>query len=371
MKLANKEYTVDSFLEEISNHETKYFEESKERKWLKTFLLYVESDWLQLFKKFNPEKNGELYYFMIPNSKEDKPTEYYATQFTDGLIMIFTFETQDEYTKTLQRYINKKRGITQMWIKPEIFKQIRNYLIENYQSYITSFIAKRTWSSEISSQYRPRINRTIHYYGEDGIESIKELEHLYGVSPTLIDFKIGSDSLRITNEGMFVFHTLEITKTRIVLEIINSILLEQRHLHKISTSIESHLEKIQFGNNSIDVRQIESGLIKFSRPLETILARKLLGEANELDIGRSQDDELEFSFIDKDIKDERGLLFSATVIDKLKSSVFGITGTKDEITCVPMHRTTFESFIRFYKLISESVDSSAQLGIVSDPIVAK
>jgi len=371
LKLPKKDYTIDSFLEEISNNADQYFEDSRERKWLKTFLLYAQSDWLSSFEKFNPEKNGDLYYFMIPNVKEvNNPTEYYATKFADGLIMIFTFETQFDYTKTLEHHINRKRGITQMWIKPKVFKQIKDYIIEKHDGYITSFIAKRSWSTDVPARYREQINRNIHYFGEDGNESIKELEYLYGVVPTIIDFKIGSDPMRITNEGLFVIHSLELRKIRIVLEIVNNILVEQMRIHKISTSIESHLKKIELGNESINVRQLESGRITFGRPLDTILIRKLFGDVSQFDIGRSEAN-IDFAFIDKDINDKKGLLYSATVIDKLKGTVFGVTGTKNEMICVPMHRTTFESFIRFYKLASESLDSSSQLGIFSDPIVTK
>lgn len=372
MRLPKGDYTIDSFLEELSKNSEVYFETKGQRKWLKTYLLYAQENWLSLFDRFSPEKNGELYFFTIPNPKDGKETEYYVTKFADGLIIVFTAEKQDDYAKTLADYINKKRGLTPMWIKPKTFAEIKNYIIEQHKGFINWFIAKRNWSSEIPAQFREDYNRTIHYWGEDGNDAIREMEKLYGVIPTHIDFRIGSDTMKITNDGLFVVHSLNLNMFRMVIEIVNNIIYEQKQIHNISTKIDSHIEKKSFGEKQLDVRQIESGKILFSRSLSTLLIQKLFHESGEMDLGKSSERENdEFAFIDTDINDQHGLSYSATVIDKIKGTVFGLSGTKDEMILVPMHRTTFETFIRFNKLTTESLDSTTNLGLLSDPIVAK
>lgn len=375
LKLPRSDYTIDSFLEEISNNADQYFETGRERKWLKTYLFYAKEDWLKLFDKFNPEKNGELYYFAIPNTRDDtnRPTEYYATQFSSGLVIVFTSEKQEDYANTLLDHINRKRGITPMWINHESFTKIIQYVIRKYEGYIYFFIAKRHWSSEISSKFRGEYNRTIHYIAEDGNDAINEMEQFYGVIPTLVDFRIGKDSMRITNDGLFVVRSLNLTMFRMVIEMVNNIISEQKQIHKISTSIDSHLEQVSFGDKKMSIRQVESGRIVFTRPLSTLLIKKLFRESNERDLGKTGEKEGmdDFAFIDTTINDLNGFSFSATVIDRVKGSVFGLSGTRDQMVCVPMHRTTFESFIRFYKLVSESLDSTSSLGLFSDPIVAR
>ena len=371
MKLPQADYTIDSFLEEISTNSEIYFEPKGQQKWFKTYLLYAQENWLGFFEKFSPEKNGELYFFNMPNPKDGSySTEYYVTEFAKGVLMVFTAEKQDDYAKTLEDYVNHKRGLTSMWIKPKTFKDIKNHILEDQKGFINYFIAKRNWSSDIPSQFRGSYNRTIHYCGEDANDTIREMEKFYGVIPTIIDFHVGKDTMRITNDGLFAVRSFNLDMFRMVIEIINNIIFEQKLMHNISTKIDSHLEKIQFGNKKHIIRQVESGQIRFSRNLTTLLIKKLFRETGEMDLGKSSERENdEFAFIDTDIDDRRELSYSATVIDKIKGTVFGLSGNNTEMILVPMHRTTFESFIRFNKLIAESLDSTTNLDLSSDPIV--
>jgi hypothetical protein len=373
LKLPKSDYTLESFLEEIASNPDKYFG-AKERRWLKTYVMYAKKNWLDLFAKFNPEKNGDLYYLSIPNVKEDNTqSEYYVTQFGEGLIMFFTSARQIDYEQTLQDYIRRKRGITEMWIPHDTFKRVRDYIIENYNANIYFFIAKRQWTSEIPSHFRPDYNRSIHYYAEDGNAAVKELEHMYGVGPTVIDFRMGLDSVRVSNEGLFSVRSTDRRMLRMVVDVVDNILAEQVRLHKVSTSVESRTEKVNFGDTEYQVRLVESGRILLTREMTTVSVLKLFRQLSEIDVGRSSDKGIgdEFAFIDTTINDFNGLTFSATVIDKSKGTIFGLSGSKKEMVLVPMHRTTFESFLRFYHLVAEFLDSSASLGTFSDPIAAQ
>ncbi|MEM2140480.1 hypothetical protein, partial [Nitrososphaera sp.] len=240
MRLRKAEYTLDSFLEEIAANADEIFGNTDERKWLKTYVMYCKHDWLHFFEKFNPEKNGDLYYLSIPNVKEDNaPSEYYVTEFDEGLLMFFTAATQKDYESTLQDYIKRKRGITEMWIPPDTFRRVRNYIIDNYQASIYFFIAKRQWSSKVSAHYRPEYNRTIHYFADDGNYAINEFEFLYGVVPTVLDFRMGGDTVRVSNEGLFSVRSLNRRMLRMVVDVVANILSEQVQLRKVSTSIET------------------------------------------------------------------------------------------------------------------------------------
>src|SRR5437867_953692 len=75
MRLEHKDYTIDSFLEEIALNADEIFGKTAERKWLKTYVMYAKHDWFRFFEKLNPEKNGVFYYLSIPNVREDnKPS---------------------------------------------------------------------------------------------------------------------------------------------------------------------------------------------------------------------------------------------------------------------------------------------------------
>jgi hypothetical protein len=60
--------------------------------------------------------------------------------------------------------------------------------------------------------------------------------------------------------------------------------------------------------------------------------------------------------------------FSATVVDDIKGTLFGVTGGNNEIILVPKHRTSFESFLSFYERIVESFDQSAYLTTFGDVV---
>jgi hypothetical protein len=76
----------------------------------------------------------------------------------------------------------------------------------------------------------------------------------------------------------------------------------------------------------------------------------------------------EFSFVDKTIL-EGSLSFSGTVIDEYKGTIFGLSGGENEILLIPKHHTTFESFVRFYRMIVEKIDDEAELSLLSEEVV--
>jgi hypothetical protein len=82
-----------------------------------------------------------------------------------------------------------------------------------------------------------------------------------------------------------------------------------------------------------------------------------------------EDIESDFSFVDAYVS-ETPLIFNATVIDELKGTVFGISGVENEIALIPKHRTSFESFIKFFSIIAENFDEGAELTTFSEIINA-
>ena len=90
---------------------------------------------------------------------------------------------------------------------------------------------------------------------------------------------------------------------------------------------------------------------------------------SQSNIYEDSDFEYDFSFIDQNINDDPELLFSATVVDQNKGTVFGLSGAKNEMILVPKHYTTFESFIRFFNFVSEVFDDEAELSTFSEYVV--
>lgn len=57
--------------------------------------------------------------------------------------------------------------------------------------------------------------------------------------------------------------------------------------------------------------------------------------------------------------EEGSLNLSAIVIDEVRNAVFDVSGTERSLAIVPKSDTSFDSFIRFYRYVTETLDSKA------------
>jgi hypothetical protein len=146
----------------------------------------------------------------------------------------------------------------------------------------------------------------------------------------------------------------------------------QRRVREVSSSLRRDTKAIQLGKHEIQTPLVVPGVIKLQAKLDRSIVEHFFKQENLIDESR---DEFgiehveeaygtEFSFIDTSIR-EGSFSFSATVVDDIKGTVFGLSGSTDRMILVPMHRTTFESFIRFYKLVIESLDEEAKFDVLS------
>ncbi|MGC1928439.1 MAG: hypothetical protein WA667_05645 [Candidatus Nitrosopolaris sp.] len=70
-------------------------------------------------------------------TNDDHSIDFYIYQWVPGLLLIFTSSTEKDYEK------NSKRGITESWIKPSVFQEMKDFLVEKYDAEIYRFISRR------------------------------------------------------------------------------------------------------------------------------------------------------------------------------------------------------------------------------------
>lgn len=111
-----------------------------------------------------------------------------------------------------------------------------------------------------------------------------------------------------------------------------------------------------------------SGKIVFNTNLDILPILQLFRSPDVDSMSETEDDtELpKFSFIATSIS-EKPLSYSATVVDEDKGTVFGISGNSNRLILIPRHKTAFESFINFYRLINETIDESSNLQLFNEP----
>lgn len=361
--MIKKTYFFDSFLEDLAENPNNVFAGDEQRKWLKIDLMTARDDWQCLFEEYGLEKLGDVYYFKMPINESF--VEYYIHEIKKGLLMFFSLSRREEYNSTLRPFVRHTSGITQMWFPHNSFESAINFIKSNYSSNIYSFTARRLWSSKYPAKLRGDISRIIRYSGEDADYSLKELREIYGVLPTLVDFQINSDKIRITNDGFFLIRNINRTILRIVEEVVDRVIAEPMRLREISKQVLYESKKSEWSNFKIS--KLMSGEINFNIKLSNLLINQLFHSFRDEEMGRTEEGiELpNFSFIDKSISDN-SLHYSATVVDEDKGTIFGISGNSDRLILVPKHRTTFESFINFYRLVNETIDESSNLYLFNE-----
>lgn len=364
-----KDYSLDSFLEYVVDHKEEVF---ANRKWLKIFLVYSTRSWRDIFeKKFKMTSYGDMYHIAF-NSNEDDETsliDYYIYELASGLLMFFTSSRREDYEHTLKNFIKNTRGISESWLRPRIFDDVKDYIVSNHSAIIYRFISRRNRYSNVISTFRPDYDRRISYSGEDAKDVLKEIKELYGAQPVSIDFKIGDEKFQINNNGMFLLRTITRRTVGIIKEVTDKVITEQLLLRNRSERFNTNFKSIHVGNKEVKVSRILAGKIIFSnRKLDKLLIEQMFKEAATYELGKYEDDEIfgEFSFIDTFVTEEKTLSFSAIVVDEMKGTIFGLSGSETEVVLVPKHDTTFESFLRFYQMMVENFDNTATLTTFSE-----
>ena len=360
--MAKKTYLFNSFLEDLAENPNNVFVGDEQRKWLKIDLMIARDDWQSLFEEYGLEKLGDVYYFKMPIN--DSFVEYYIHEIQNGLLMFFSLSRREEYNSTLKPFVKHTSGITQMWFPYKVFESAINFIKSSYDANIYSFTARRLWSLKYPAKIRGDISRVIRYSGEDADYSLKELREIYGVLPTLVDFEIDSDKIRITTDGFFLIRNINRTILRIVEEVVDQVIAEPIRLRDISKKVHVSQETEW---NKFKISKLMSGEISFNTNLSSSLINQLFHSFEDKEMGRTEEgiDLPSFSFIDTNQSDD-SVHYSATVVDEDKGTIFGISGNKNRLVLVPKHRTTFESFINFYRLVNETIDESSNFYLFNE-----
>ena len=370
MKIPPNDYSLDTFLQYLAENTQELFTR-KERKWLKVYLIFVQSDWLKLFEKFKPEKFGEITHITM---ELDSPVsiDFYVYERAPGLLMFFTSSTEDDYERSLKRFIDSTRGITEMWIPPDRIEEAKVHILSRYSGRIYRFIGRRTTITATPVKVRPEFKRRINYSGADAGETLKEMEYMYGVLPISIDFAVAEGNVKLTNDGLFVLRTINKKTLEIMLDVVHIILGEQRSLQSVTQNVSAKTEIVRIGEKEFKVPEIVAARIRLeTQKLNAVLVERLFGQREPVfeDEGSPSQTSLasEFSFVDTTVM-EGSLQFSGTVVDEFKGTVFGLSGGENEILLIPKHYTTFESFVRFFRMVVEDIDKDAKLSLLSEQL---
>jgi hypothetical protein len=365
MDIPRKEYTLSSFKEAIIKNYDEYLEAAqseKRKKELKILCLLVESKfWKDIFNQYGESEDyGEVTKYTFQYEDEDKEKRnavYYIFFDTRNYILyLFTNVSMDVFSRTMDFYIQRHGGIYYLWISPLNFSHIKGQILEKYpHGKITKFIAKRISYDSIGCEIRPENGRTIIYWGEDGKETLREMQFYYGVLPTHIVFSVDIDlenemKFKITNESIFTLITSNEESFELFFNLIEYLIPEILKIKSLMGDLKFEYKEIENDIGVIQIPSFESAQIQLTKEINS-------GDIENLINGLSEEN---ISIVDE-LMELGSVNFSATVVDDYKGGIFGISANEDQITLIPKYKTSFDSFLKFYRFIIENLDQNAKI----------
>lgn len=292
--------------------------------------------------------HGDLINLSARVSDGDERVPYYV--FLDDMFPIFftTGTLTKEIPPTLQEYILNRSEMARMWIAKRQMERLRESVVSgNPYVIVPFFTGQRTKNVNISASKRPNTERTIVYYGDDGLETYREMKHQYGVLPSNIEFESpGHFHFRIKEQGIFTLMDSGVSQ-------IYSLLSETKeHLQRVKNAIDTS----SYGEES---GQLLDRPIPYSEPWGIRLESGL----SESDIS---DFEANIEFGDRDMTvteyspsyNPNG--FAAEVVDTEHYARAELKSTKDMIRIYPRGNTGIDQNVRLYNFVDDYIDPNCQ-----------
>lgn len=279
----------------------------------------------------------------------ERVAEFYL--YYDGESGVTLFYTDQRKTKeikyTVAKLLDGERGLHYLYIGPGLFREIRREVIRNEEiAEITKFVADRLEDSDYPCRIRPDVERTIQYYGDDGIEALEEMEENYGVRPRNITFNVPNQAkFRITRKGVFSLGRGDLTTL----------------FEYVELCIEKALEiKEAYGESEFQMLATTETLsVPTSEPASIELSGQL--EYSEVEKVKSRMNEEGYLLVDS-FQQEGSLYFSSKVMDTKKKNKFRIKASEDEIRVFPQETDdNLGSFLRFHEFVQSNIDPDASV----------
>jgi len=266
----------------------------------------------------------------------------------EGCPLFFTTATKTkQIPNTIGEYLRDHRDISRMWVGKQQMEEIRQAVVDEHEEIlIPYFTAHYSPSADIKNVTRPGFDRTIQYYGDDGLQSFKEIKHRYGAYPTNVQFKKPAQfKFRITQDGVFTINKGGIDPAFSLIQ--DSI----EHLREVKGAINSSdFDTVSSGfENNTNIPRSEPWAIKLSNPLDERSVQNL-----RVDI---DSDDWEFGIYEFDSSSGSNAGFNADIVDTINYGRIGLrTKSQDTIRVYPREKTGFGHAMRLYNFIGNHLD---------------
>lgn len=266
-----------------------------------------------------------------------------------GVLLCLSNANQKEIGGTLDKAV-KSPGIYYLWMSPNSMWKIKEKVMNEYPySKITRFWTnkpKKMSTGKIRSDFK----RSFSYTGDDGSETLEELNYDYGTYPTSIEFDIPETfKFSVNNNGYYRCmagknHFLDFLEGLLEIPLRDRGIISESSFETVKVSIDGTEYKIP---------RLKSWAINFSDNLTykdgEIITEKLTSN--------------NFTLVNSEMG-EGSVMLDATVVDDEELDIFSISASENQLVVAPQEKCSFESFYRFLRIITENLDPEAECSIV-------
>jgi len=363
MKIPTKPYLFDTFIEELTSIELEPYTRLKVACFLTSF-----SKWYDEQKRINVETVLKKYgvnidqlgdirritakYFDTIERKEKIATFYSYLDPTSKALVCFTDERQEAIEQTLENIAETAVGFYYAFITHKVFNVLRKRILDLHpDSKCTYFSATYSPLQSKKSFTRPTVQRTMVYYGMDALETFDEVSEYYGVHPTVMRYDIPDKGIyEIHAKGSFSLWSEEKpSESRSFLLSLSNLALEDILISRgIIESSNYELIPVKTEKRTFEIPKLTPWIIDFSHEVDFQDAESLI------EIMSSNG----FSIFNE-VKEKGSIRLNGMVIDDKKHTLFTLDMDSTKMYVAPIGEVSFDSFYRFYKVITENFDSNA------------
>lgn len=262
-----------------------------------------------------------------------------------GLFFLYTDQRKsEEINKKILPLLKNTKGLHYLYIGPRIIRDLCEEVAEEWKSSkVTVFIAKRTAGTEIGAKRRPDTRRTINYYGDDGLRTLREVERDYGVLPNTIEINIPSElRFRVNKEGVF---TIKRGEMGTLFKYMNICIRQTLSMKK------------EYDETEFDILEIRGEYeIPESKPATIQLTENMtISDIKEI---RDSIRDSGYTLLD-DFIDERKPSLSAKVFDSDENMFFNLKITSEKMLIFPREKSDMGIFLRFFEFVQSEIDDRA------------
>ncbi len=291
---------------------------------------------------------GTVLHLHAPVEGESALECYLGHDEDTGVLRFVTNFRKTEEIPRINELLKSDLHSYYLFIPPLLLRETLYSLEREYDDMeISDFTARRSSGSVIPAKMRPKSRRTFSYWGDDGRDTLAELEELYGILAQRAIVTIpGVCKFGIDCRGFMTFHSGDLDCPLRVLDSIVEKARNARGAYDLS-SYDSVL--IGTSENRLELGVSSPVTIALKAPLEA-------GDVSEF---HAKLEDGGFSVIDSFVK-EGSLLLSSDIISKTGQH-YRIKSNGPTIKMYPDDARNLHGFMQFYEFVVDEVDPDARL----------